>query len=71
MRTLGKAEAPALPPVGIAQALKQACIHFAAGVGYRELVTWTQMGNDAMQAVNLGAGFRPGHVSITVEGPLL
>ncbi len=55
---------------GIAQALKQACVHWAAGAGYRELVTWTQQGNDAMQAVNLKAGFRPGHVSITVEGPL-
>ncbi len=55
---------------GIAQALKQACVRWAAGAGYRELVTWTQQGNDAMQAVNLKAGFRPGHVSITVEGPL-
>lgn len=55
---------------GIAQALKQACVHWAAGAGYRELVTWTQKGNDAMQAVNVKAGFRPGHVSITVEGPL-
>ena len=55
---------------GIAQALKQACVHWAAGAGYRELVTWTQKGNDAMQAVNLKAGFRPGRVSITVEGPL-
>lgn len=55
---------------GIAQALKQACVHWAAGEGYRELVTWTQQGNDAMQAVNLNAGFRPGLVSITVEGPL-
>lgn len=55
---------------GIAQALKQACVHWAAGAGYRELVTWTQQGNDAMQAVNLRAGFRPGHVSIMVEGPL-
>jgi hypothetical protein len=32
-------------------------------------VTWTQQGNDAMQAVNERVGFRPGKVSITVEGP--
>lgn len=55
---------------GIAQALKQACVHWAAGAGYRELVTWTQHGNDAMQAVNLKTGFRPGRISITMEGPL-
>ena len=55
---------------GIAQALKAACVHWAAAHGYAELVTWTQSGNDAMQAVNLAAGFRPGQVSITVEGPL-
>lgn len=55
---------------GIAQALKQACVHWAAGAGYRELVTWTQQGNDAMQAVNERVGFLPGEVSITVEGRL-
>jgi GNAT superfamily N-acetyltransferase len=55
---------------GIAQALKQACVHWAAESGYRELVTWTQQGNDPMQAVNERVGFRPGHVSITVEGPV-
>ena len=55
---------------GIARALKQACVHWAAGAGYRELVTWTQQGNDAMQAVNERVGFRPGEVSITVEGRL-
>jgi RimJ/RimL family protein N-acetyltransferase len=55
---------------GIAQALKAACVHWAAAHGYAELVTWTQSGNDAMQAVNVAAGFRPGQVSITVEGPL-
>jgi RimJ/RimL family protein N-acetyltransferase len=55
---------------GIAQALKQACVHWAAAAAYRELVTWTQQGNDAMQAVNDRVGFRPGLVSITVEGPV-
>jgi len=55
---------------GIAQALKQECVAWASGAGYRELVTWTQTGNEAMQAVNLRAGFRVRHVAITVEGPL-
>jgi L-amino acid N-acyltransferase YncA len=55
---------------GIAQALKAECVRWAAAHGYAELVTWTQSGNDAMQAVNVAAGFRPGQVSITVEGPL-
>ena len=55
---------------GIAQALKASCVRWAAAHGYAELVTWTQTGNEAMQAVNVAAGFRPGQVSITVEGPL-
>ena len=55
---------------GIAQVLKQVCVRWAADAGYRELVTWTQQGNDAMQAVNERVGFRPGKVSITVEGPV-
>jgi len=55
---------------GVAQALKQACVAWASGAGYRELVTWTQTGNEAMQAVNLRAGFRVRHVAITVEGRL-
>lgn len=55
---------------GIAQALKAECVRWGAAHGYGELVTWTQTGNDAMQAVNVAAGFRPGHVSITVERPL-
>jgi GNAT superfamily N-acetyltransferase len=55
---------------GIAKALKQACVHWSSAQGYRQLVTWTQDGNEAMQAVNEGVGFRPGKISITVEGPL-
>lgn len=55
---------------GIAHALKAECVRWAAANGYRELVTWTQTGNDAMQAVNVAAGFRTGQVSITVERPL-
>jgi GNAT superfamily N-acetyltransferase len=55
---------------GIATALKHECIRWATIAGYRELVTWTQAGNDAMQAVNTAAGFRPRHVSLTVERAL-
>jgi GNAT superfamily N-acetyltransferase len=55
---------------GIAKALKHACVHWSSERGYRQLVTWTQDGNTAMQRVNESVGFRPGKTSITVEGPL-
>lgn len=55
---------------GIAVALKRALIGWAAVHGYREVVTWTQKGNGAMQAVNEKVGYRPGHVSIMLRGPL-
>ena len=55
---------------GIAKALKQACVCWSSAHGYRQLVTWTQDGNAAMQAVNESVGFGPGKISITVEGPL-
>lgn len=44
---------------GIATALKQAQIYWAAANGYRELTTWTQDDNAAMQAVNQKLGYRP------------
>lgn len=44
---------------GIATALKRALVHWASQNGYRELTTWTQDGNAAMQAVNLKLGYRP------------
>ena len=52
---------------GIATALKQALLHWAAARGYRELSTWTQDGNTAMQAVNLKLGYRPRPAVITVR----
>jgi mycothiol synthase len=55
---------------GIAKALKHACIRWSSEREYRQLVTWTQDGNEAMQAVNERVGFRPGKIAITVEGPL-
>jgi mycothiol synthase len=51
---------------GIATALKQALIQWAAATGYRELTTWTQDGNAAMQAVNLKLGYRPRPAVINV-----
>jgi mycothiol synthase len=44
---------------GIARALKQTEIAWAAEHGYRELFTFTQDRNEGMQAINLGLGFEP------------
>jgi mycothiol synthase len=52
---------------GLATALKRALIHWAAQNGYRELTTWTQDGNAAMQAVNLKLGYRPRPAVINVR----
>jgi mycothiol synthase len=52
---------------GIATALKQALIHWAAQHGYSELSTWTQDGNAAMQAVNVKLGYRPRPAVINVR----
>jgi mycothiol synthase len=51
---------------GIGTALKQAVIHWAAARGYRELTTWTQDGNAAMQAVNRKLGYAPRPAVINV-----
>jgi mycothiol synthase len=55
---------------GIATALKQALVHWAAENGYRELTTWTQDGNAAMQAVNRKLGYRPRPAVINIWRPL-
>jgi mycothiol synthase len=55
---------------GIATAMKQALIHWSAEHGFRELTTWTQDGNAAMQAVNLKLGYRPRPAVINVWRPL-
>jgi mycothiol synthase len=52
---------------GIATALKQALLHWAREHAYRELSTWTQDGNAAMQAVNLKLGYRPRPAVINVR----
>lgn len=55
---------------GLATALKQATIAWAAAHGVRELYTWTQTGNEGMQAVNRSLGYVDRTVSITVRAPL-
>jgi mycothiol synthase len=44
---------------GIAMALKQTQVAWAAANGYRELITFTQDRNEGMQAINLALGFEP------------
>lgn len=51
---------------GIATALKRTLLRWAGEHGYRELATWTQDGNAAMQAVNIKLGYRPRPAVINV-----
>jgi RimJ/RimL family protein N-acetyltransferase len=55
---------------GLATALKQAVIAWAAANELLEIYTWTQTGNEAMQRLNEKLGYRPRMVSITVRGPV-
>ena len=55
---------------GIGRALKLAQLHWASRNGVVELVTWTQKGNEAMQALNRGIGYRDMSKVITYQGPL-
>jgi GNAT superfamily N-acetyltransferase len=55
---------------GIARALKQTQIAWAAAEGYRRLITETQTGNEAMRSLNLQLGYRERLASIAVKGPL-
>ena len=50
---------------GLATALKRHVIAWAAHSGIRELVTWTQTGNESMQAVNSGLGYVTTEVDIS------
>ena len=53
---------------GVAKALKQATIVWAAGSGIRELYTWTQRGNEAMQRLNERLGYVVRSRCTTVRG---
>ena len=55
---------------GLARALKETVIAWASANGIRELYTWTQTGNENMQAVNAKLGYVTGHASISLRRPL-
>jgi mycothiol synthase len=55
---------------GIGRVRKQTQLHWAAQNGVVELVTWTQKGNEAMQALNRGLGYVDKSKVITFQGPL-
>ncbi len=53
---------------GLATALKRAELAWAAANGIREIVTWTQRGNDGMRAANERLGYVYRAVSVTMRG---
>jgi mycothiol synthase len=55
---------------GIARALKLAQLHWASQAGVVELVTWTQRGNEGMQALNASLGYENRSRVLTMQGPL-
>ncbi len=55
---------------GLATALKTRELAWAADNGLRELVTWTQRGNEALQGVNRRLGYEVRSVSLSVRRPL-
>lgn len=55
---------------GLATALKRRELAWAAANGIREIVTWTQTGNDGMRRANELLGFEYRTVSITMVAPL-
>jgi GNAT superfamily N-acetyltransferase len=55
---------------GLARALKEQTIAWAAEHGLREIYTWTQTGNENMRAVNERLGYVTRDVSIMVRAPL-
>lgn len=55
---------------GLARALKERELAWAAANGIRQVITWTQTGNDSMRALNEGLGYRYRDVSITVVADL-
>jgi GNAT superfamily N-acetyltransferase len=55
---------------GLATALKRAELAWAAANGIREVITWTQRGNDAMRAANERLGYVYRQVSVNMRGPI-
>lgn len=52
---------------GLATALKRRQLAWAAANGIREIVTWTQEGNEAMQRVNVRLGYSARSISRTMR----
>ncbi len=55
---------------GLGRTLKLAQLRWASQNGVRELVTWTQRGNEAMQALNRSLGYVERSRVLTMQGPL-
>jgi mycothiol synthase len=55
---------------GLAKALKERELAWAAANGLKEVVTWTQRGNEAMRRLNERLGYEYRDVSITMVAPL-
>jgi GNAT superfamily N-acetyltransferase len=55
---------------GIGRALKRAQIHWASQNGLRLLISWTQKGNEGMQALNRSLDYREVSRVLTMQGPL-
>ena len=55
---------------GLATALKRRQLAWAAAHGIREIVTWTQEGNEAMRRVNVNLGYESRAVSRTMRRDL-
>jgi mycothiol synthase len=55
---------------GLALALKRLELHWAAQNGVREVVTWTQTGNDGMRRLNEQLGYEYRGISLTMCAPL-
>lgn len=55
---------------GLALALKQLELAWAAGNGYTEVVTWTQTGNEGMRRLNEQLGYEYRGLAVTMCAPL-
>ena len=55
---------------GLATTLKRMELAWAAKNGFREIVTWTQRGNEGMRRINEQLGYEYRAVSITMVAPL-
>lgn len=55
---------------GLATALKRAELAWAAQNGIREIVTWTQRGNDGMRVANERLGYVYRSVTVNMHGPI-